>query len=293
MRVVVGLSFLIAGSTGCNGDEAEESAVPVCPEGGCTVESTVDIVYAEGALADVYAPTERGPWPIIVAAHGGYADKRQMTALAEAISEQGAVVYTPSLPPGTLPTLDTIEHLACVVRYARTTAADHGGDGDRVTIVGFSLGAYAGSLVALSGDDHQTSGCVADTNSARADAFVGYEGPYDWAINDEHPNNLPALEQSDPEVWRTFNPYAQIGRTPEPTVRLIQGVDNDVRINDIEPYVAENFHRTLAEAGYDVELVLIDGAPHAIGAPGFPQWEAIISHTMDIASGERADQHTR
>ncbi len=285
-RGFLGVSLLIAAATGCNGDDAAQSTVPACPEGGCTVESDVDVVYAEDARADVYAPVDQGPWPVVVAAHGGYSDKGQVSSLAEAIAEEGAVVYTPSLPLEPVPTLDTFEHLACAVQFARATAGEHGGDGGHVTIVGFSLGAYAGSVVALSGEDHQTPACVVDTDSGRADAFVGYEGPYDWAIDDGYPNDLPALEQSDPETWRAFNPYAQIGRAPKPTIRLIQGVDDDVRVNDTEPSVAEDFHQALVDAGYDVELTLIDGAPHALGAPGFPQWEAIVSQTLDVASGE-------
>ena len=75
-----------------------------------------------------------------------------------------------------------------------------------------------------------------------------------------------------------------VGRNEELRVRLINGVDEDVRINDIRPDVAEEFERALAEAGYDVQLLLIDGAAHSLGQPGFPQWEAILDSTIDVMS---------
>jgi pimeloyl-ACP methyl ester carboxylesterase len=269
---------LAVGTTGCG----EEPAASTCPDGGCSVESVDDIAYAEDAVLGVHAPTDSGPWPVIVLAHGKGGGTSSTALLADAIAAEGAVVYDPTLPDEP-PFLATTEHLACAVRFARSTAAGHGGDAERVTIVGHSMGAYTGSLVALAGDDYDDDGCVTDGGSAVADALVGYEGPYDHALNPEYPFDLPALERADHDVWTAVNPYEHVGGNPDLIVRLIQGVDDDVSPFDVHPRTAEDFDRTLADAGYDVELELIEGAGHSYGTPGLPQWEAIVERTMEVA----------
>jgi acetyl esterase/lipase len=287
-------SLVLAGVTACS-DSTESDDKPgvaddtvgvEVSEGTVAAEPTpaaVEVVYADDYIADIYAPTEGDSWPVVVTAHGGWSDRTHTAELAQAISERGAVVYNPNLPYG-MPYLEMIEHLACVVRLARNTAADHGGDGDHVALFGFSMGAYSGTMVALSGDDHHLSSCAVDTGSAMVDALVAYEGPYNWAISEEHNNLVPELEQTDPDAWATLNPYSHIGRNMDLRVRLLNGVDEDIRINDIRPEVAEEFARALADAGYDVELVLVDDAAHYIGQPGFPQWEAILENTIEVMS---------
>ena len=288
-------SLVLAGVSACSDstssdeepDVAEDTVRDDVSEGTVAAEPTaaaVEVVYADDYIADIYAPTQGDSWPVVVTAHGGWSDRTATSELAQAISEHGAVVYNPNLPYG-MPYLEMIEHLACVVRFARTTATDHGGNGDHVTLFGFSMGAYAGTMVALSGDDHHVPSCAADTGSGTVDALVAYEGPYNWATSDEHNNLVPELEQTNPDAWATLNPYSHIGRNENLRVRLLNGVDDDVRINDIRPEAAEEFEQALAEAGYDVELELIDEASHFIGHPGFAQWEAILDNTIDVMSG--------
>jgi hypothetical protein len=71
-----------------------------------------------------------------------------------------------------------------------------------------------------------------------------------------------ALEETDPERWEAINPYSRIGENPELQVRLVYGNDVDTAWWDIAPQVSMDFHQVLADAGYDVELVVVEGADH-------------------------------
>ena len=282
--LVAMLSLMSCGSDEATGGETT-IAVPATDEAESAgdvgaFEVTEDLEYANEGLLDIYAPPDGAQLPVIVVAHGKGGSKRD-SQLARAFAENGAVVFNPTLPDEP-PFLDTIEHLACVVRFARATGADYGGDTEQITLVGFSMGAYTGSLVGLSGDDHD-QGCVASGVSGVPHALIAYEGPYDHALNDQYPFELPALEQSDPATWEAINPYVHLGRHPELVVRFIQGVDDDVSPFDVRPYVSEDFFEALSSAGYDVELTLIDGASHSVGRTGNPQFDAIVAQTMTVA----------
>ena len=275
---VAGLVVVAATATACGGDGARAS----CPTEGCAVSTIDGVAYTDDELLDIIAPDDAGPWAVVVTAHGKGGDRVTMTELAEAIAGRGAVVFDTTLPDDP-PFLETTEHLACAVRFARQAAEEHGGDPQHITLVGHSMGAYTGSLVALAGDQYVDDGCVATEGSAKVDALVGYEGPYDHALTEGYPFDLWMLEQTDPELWSAIDPFQHIGGNPGLVVRLIQGVDDDVTQFDVHPEVTERFGRALAEADYDVEVVMIDGANHGYGRPGLPQWDAIIDATMAVA----------
>jgi acetyl esterase/lipase len=163
----------------------------------------------------------------------------------------------------TLPYLTSgIERMACAVRFARATAADYGGDPSRITLVGNSAGADNGAVVALAGNDF-AGDCVVTDVSALPDALVGFEGVYDHSTTDYGPSyDYASLKDEDLELWHATNPYSNIGRNPELQVRLVYGDEVDPAWYDVQPEVSVEFHQALVEAGYDVELILVEGASH-------------------------------
>lgn len=219
---------------------------------------------------DVYAPHEAGPWPVVVFLHGMNATKERHVESSQIIAEQGAVVFTI-----TWPTMkeslaaqengrgfrEIYEVMSCAVRYAKATAADHGGDPSKVIVVGFSAGARFGSWFALSGDTllpkweefstirggppSQIS-CLADEFSADVDAFVGIGGFYAFIEN---------LKDKDVELYNVVSPFAQIGERPDLSVRLLHGEKDELPI-----LYSARLHDLLEAAGYDTELILYDGA---------------------------------
>ena len=246
-----------------------------------TVTSSIE--YADLALLDVYAPSAPGPWPVVLVVHGISQSRSEFKPLAEAIASEGATVFNVGVPTSP-PFLETIGHLACAVRFARATAADHGGDPGRITVVGNSLGAATGAVVALAGDEFEGD-CVVNEVSAVPDALVGYEGPYDYATHDYQAVNLIPLRDEDPELWQAVNPYAHIGGNTDLVVRLIHGEDVDDIWYEVKPVASREFHQALADAGYDVELTLIEGATHVDLRPGTEAFEVTIEQVLETARG--------
>lgn len=305
IRLVATIVLLLA-LAGCAGAQAEPTATPVpptatptpapapptaTPTSEPTVKVTKDIAYTTplqpGTIPDaptslnqvdysivqrldVYAPTESGPWPVVVFAHGLIESKESYADLSQAVAEQGVVVFTVNWPM-TLPNVaagengvryrESHETLACAVRFARAMASDYGGDPARVTLAGFSMGGAHGAYTALVGDDLDRLWeeftavrggpppqveCVVNGVSAHVDAFVGTFGCYNW---------IDVLQEKDPELWELNSIYTHLGKNPDLKVRLIHG-EEDYQC----PYeFAVQFDAALAEAGYDTALTPFDG----------------------------------
>ena len=253
-----------------------------------TTEITIQIVYANvdevGTGLDVYAPSQPGPWPVVVVVHGIGQTRSGLWPLSKAIASQGAVVYNIDAMFTLRHKGASIERIACAIRFARATAADYGGDPGRITLVGYSAGASSGAVVALAGDDFEGD-CVVTDASALPDAFVGFEGLYDYATTDytlafEH----TSLKEEDPDLWEAINPYSHIGRNPDLQVRLVHGDDIDLDWWDVPPEVSIEFHQALADAGYDVELIVVDGADHTDLTSSYSDAFALaVQQVMELA----------
>jgi alpha/beta hydrolase fold len=145
-------------------------AVPCGPSGSCQVR------------ADVYAPRGPGPWPVVVLLRGGpggLGARAVYAAFAARLASEGLLVYNADyrdapVSGGTYPR--AFDDVACAVRVARQTAAQYGGETKAVTLVGHSLGAYVGSMVALGANAFDSS-CRASGNGV-PNVFVGLSGPY-------------------------------------------------------------------------------------------------------------------
>ncbi len=218
----------------------------VQPTPSYTVEVTKDVEYvtllqpdAPVQKLDVYAPTEPGPWPVVVVNHGGFQSKDNTiyTSFADELAGRGTVVFVPERrsPCSTLyecvenngmDLLEVYESWACGVRFVRESAADYGGDGGTVTVFGHG---YAGLDTALIGDDLQQlweefasnrggpppqTDCLAAGDSAHVDTFIGYGGDFHF---------YERLSESDPELWELTSPFGLIGRNPSLLVHLVHG----------------------------------------------------------------------
>jgi len=252
-----------------------------------TIEKTGNITYANvdeyRSKLDVYIPNEPGPWPVVIVVHGAEQSRSNFADLSEAIASEGAVVYN-IYANFTVPYVTGVQRIACAVRFARATAADYGGDPSRITLVGNSAGAATGAVVALAGDDFEED-CVVTEGSALPDALFGFEGPYDYVMTDGGRYNHSFLKDEDPELWHAINPYSHIGRNPDLQVRLVHGDDVDINWYDVPPELSIDFHQALADAGYDAELIVLEGASHIdLTKSDSEAFGLMVQQVMELAS---------
>jgi len=246
------------------------------------IEVIKDIPYTSQLKLDVYKPSEPGPWPIVVALHGGGQSKELFNVFSKRIAQLGAVVFTPTWrsrePQGDQITRSIItagwEDAACALRFARAEGADFDGDLARVVVVGYSGGGTSGSVMALAGDDFNGD-CLVSGFSAFPDAFVGVDGAYDL-IKCCIPDELYA--KGSPEDWELMIPYTYLDRQPvhaEIKFHLIAGGTAELA------EMAETFHKQLSAAGYETTLTQFPELDHgAIVSLPLPALFSVIEEAL-------------
>ena len=160
-----------------------------------------DIAYGQDPRQrmDLYAPTAPGPYPILVFFYGGAGDAGSRDLYgwaAQALSARGFVVALPDyrlVPQVVFPAF--IEDAAAATAMAAKVALRHGGDPDRLGVVGHSAGAHLAMMIAL---DRRYMQAVGRPDLIKAAA--GLAGPYDF---------LPF------DVAASRNAF---GRAPDPTL---------------------------------------------------------------------------
>lgn len=160
-----------------------------------------DLAYGDDARQrmDLYAPTAQGSYPTLVFFYGGGWDSGSRDLYgwaAQALAAQGFVVALPDYrlaPQAVFPAF--IEDAAAATARAADLAAAHGGDPDRLGVLGHSAGAHLAMMIAL---DRRYMESVGRPGLIKAAA--GLAGPYDF---------LPF------DVAATRNAF---GRAPDPTL---------------------------------------------------------------------------
>ena len=125
---------------------------------------------------DVYGPTEAlAPVPVVVFVYGGSwseGDRRDYEFAGRCLAALGYVVVVPDyriLPEAAYP--DFLLDTAAAVRWAAVHAGAHGGDGQRLALMGHSAGAYNAVMVSLDAGYGVQS---------LPRSVVGLSGPYDF-----------------------------------------------------------------------------------------------------------------
>ncbi len=292
--------MLVAAACGGSGT-ADQAATDTAPPTSAapTVKVVADLAYTSEKQLDIYVPTEGQDWPVIVQFHGGNPtrdpDMRKGERLvAEAIAEQGVLVYVPTWN-GLGPAGDS-EDSICALAFAHSTAAEYGGDPDRVMPTGFSSGGYTAVIHALIGDDPPlpVTDCVVDPTILAPAAVVGVAGPMfvaEWGRLGRFP--FPEWTALTPGQIDAFDPFLAVeaGRNADLQIVLVVGEDDRGYLgnepgadpNLVYPIADSNreFAAAAVAAGYDVELILLPGG-HGSLAPGtenFTTWIDAIART--------------
>jgi len=192
----------------------------------------------------VFAPDAEGPWPVVVAFHGIGGTGQDMAEIATRLAREGSVVFVPTYETD-ITTQEGVDRAAvdaeCGYRFARSIAAEYGGDLDQpVTFVGWSLGASAALAVGLTEEIDPTGEFVSCFDQVpRPDNIVAISGcHYEGG----------QLDLVDTEAWGN----------KEADIFLLAGqMDTNCPAWETEDAAAE-----MRSAGYEVDLLKLDGADH-------------------------------
>ena len=230
-------------------------------------------VISDPATQDVrvFEPDAEGQWPVVVALHGLGGTGQDMDELATRLARQGALVFAPTYHTDLTTRKGVVQaatDIECGYRFIRTVAADYGGDLDQpVILFGWSLGASAALAIGLTEDIDPTGKHISCfSNAPRPDVIVASSGCY---------FEFEGVRQDTFDLSGWGNEEAGI--------TLLAG-DEDTTC---AAWQSQKAQAKLRAAGYQVGLVMLDGANHP--APIFHdevdgQWVV----RSDDPPGERA-----
>ena len=205
---------------------------------------------------DIYAPVEADNAPVVVFFYGGRwsdGDRALYAFIGEAMSNLGYVTVIPDYrlyPEVTFPAF--VEDGAQALMRTREIVAQHGGDPERLFLMGHSAGAHIAAL--LSTD----SGYLNRIGGLRSmiTGFIGMAGPYDFLPI--YANDLANIF-GPPSRYEQSQPINYVDDQLPPML-LVHGE------NDTTVYVknSRNLARAASRAGApDVTLLVYPNLTHA------------------------------
>ncbi|MDX5362878.1 MAG: alpha/beta hydrolase [Pseudazoarcus pumilus] len=149
---------------------------------GEDVRETLGIAYGEGERRrlDVYAPPSAREAPVVVFFYGGSwrgGSRERYAFVGHALAARGIVTVIPDYrvyPDVAYP--DFLTDSAQAVAWALREAAAHGGDPQRVFVMGHSAGGYNAAMVALDARWLEAQG----SSPAALAGWIGLAGPYEF-----------------------------------------------------------------------------------------------------------------
>ena len=235
-------------------------------------------------LGDFYAPEGGGPFPTLVAVHGGgwqLGSRASYKHWAEYLTTRGYALFSVDYrlaKPDRKTYPEAVHDVRAAVQYLRGSAQSLKLDPKRLCLIGDSAGAHLAALVALAGDAPIHAGAYRDdafaNESCRVKAMIGFYGVYDMAAQWQHdlvsrPKDqitekfLGAAPIDNRKVYFEASPLSYVTRDNNQTAFLIAyGTEDDVV--DIETQ-SKAFVTALKQAGIFVRTAIAQAAPHFWG----------------------------
>lgn len=270
------LIAIAACGDGRSGPAAESSTPTSASPASDPSEPTLvsDLAYGDDPrrqILDVHIPAGDGPFPTILAIHGGrfsLNSKRLYDRHAAHFAERG-VAFVPTnyrfVPAHTWPA--QVEDSHCALAWVHANADEYGFDPERIFVLGGSAGGYLAAMLGTVDDPGRyLDGCPHRMPADPVAGTVAFYGIFDFVdIDDYPPLHFPIFErlwgathaELSEERLRQMSPQALVDGSESPFL-LIHGS----RDTTIPPVMSERFARVLEESGVDTELVLVD-AVHA------------------------------
>jgi acetyl esterase/lipase len=213
---------------------------------------------------DVYLPTgSTGPYPVLLAIHGGGADKRDLGKLALRFAQLGYATLALNfrdMPRHTYPA--PVEDAFCALAWALANAETYNLDTARIVAVGHSVGGtLAATLAAVDDPAHYMQDCpheLPETNLLQG--AVTFTGIFDYmnfsrtSYFHDYLNGKPAQA---PETWAEASVVTWIDGS-EPPFLLIHGEAD----TNITPENSTDFAAVLEQAGVAATVLIVPDARH-------------------------------
>lgn len=239
----------IAGS--CSGADLLNALVPT--EGYERIEG---LAYGPGPRhrLDLYRPHGEGPFPVVVFFYGGGWDSGERgdyLFVGQRLAAAGYLVVIPDYrlyPEVAFPGF--LEDGARALAWTGAAIAGHGGDSDRIALMGHSAGAYNAMMLGLDARYLDAAGWP----SSRIAGVIGLAGPYDFRPFDS------ALLRGVFGGWPDADATQPVSfaRDDAPPLLLAAGQDDTI----VLPANTENLARAMEQAGGDIAVRRYDGMGH-------------------------------
>lgn len=199
-----------------------------------------------GQRLDIWRPTARskGPRPVVIFFYGGAwrTGSRQVYAfVGRALAQLGYVVVIPDYrkaPRSAFPAF--MEDAAQALAWTHLHIVDHGGDAERIGLVGHSAGAHMAMLLTL--DARWTQREKLPANIVKA--VVGISGPYDfYPFTDDETRgvfgaSLPQDNQPIHFARSDVPPILLIASSADTRVKVRNSVAMAARLHDVGAHAA-------------------------------------------------------
>ncbi len=249
-----------------------------------------DVIYREssdgvGSTVDVFVGDGNEGGPMVVLLHGFSASgpgrpDADLRSLGEEVAGLGSAVFYFGWETTFGFSAGSVTDLSCVGPFVAARASEFGADPDKVVVVGHSMGAEAGSMLALSSFDLPPSpDCTETGQVSNPVAFLGIGGSYGMVggpLDDDHTRfrarSFPRATfkelDADEEVVHGLTAaqiYLLDGYSAIPPVAALDVV---LLVGSEDQYSATNaditsaFAAALEASNTDVEAVTVEGANH-------------------------------
>lgn len=230
---------------------------------------------------DLFLPAGEGPFPAVVAVHGGgwrVGARASLHNWGHYLAARGYVVFSISyrLATKAKKTFPQAAHdVVAAVQYIRGEAADLKVDPERIALLGASAGANLSALVGLgTQSDHFTGAYPQDRfakTSAKVKVVAGVFGVYDMVANwndfnrqtpGDNANDifLGVTPMEDRKLYFDASPISYAVRANNKVAVFLSWGTEDDLVNIYQQ--SEAFMLALKQAGFFVRSAVVQSAPH-------------------------------
>jgi pimeloyl-ACP methyl ester carboxylesterase len=312
------------GSTGATGSttSAESEAVATSMASSSVADNGVsvieDVLYREptsedgaSSTVDILVGDGNEGGPVVVMLHGfGMSGAGRplvdLGPLGQEIAKLGSTVFYFGWQTTSGLQADSVADMSCVGPFVAARAAEFGADPDKVIIVGHSMGAETGSMLAFSSFDLAPSpDCTETGQASNPVAFLGIGGTYGMVggpLDDDHtrfrsrsyPRGTFQEFDADEEIvpgltaaqaYR-LDGYRAIPPVAELDIVLVVGSEDQYPATNAD--ITATFADALEANNVDAEVVTVEGANHEnVVDPATQYGQATLRAIADILANAR------